>query len=133
MTAPLLLAALYEAAFTDIVLETLAFSVGKVGEFHRLADIVEDHRRTEAGSEAEEQHAPALIAAEGLHQRVVDHLDRLAELSGEIEAGPALAEIHGIEHRLVLTHGARIAHRDNVVGQAVGELLHLVDHLPWRQ
>ena len=74
-------------------------------EFHRLGDIVDDHRGAEAGTQSQEQHAPALIAADGLHQSVIDHLDRLAELRGEIEAGPTLAEIDRVGNRFVARTG----------------------------
>ena len=124
---------LHQSAFADIVLEAAVFPVGEVGKLHRLPDIVEDHRGTQARAQAEEQHAAALVAADRLHERVVDEFHRLAEGGGEIVAIPALAEIEGIERRLVVLHRAWIAHGDDVVVQALGQILYRSDQLLRRQ
>src|SRR5689334_1038584 len=61
--APAPLAALLERGDADIVFIGPPFLVGEMGKLHRQGHIVGDHRRTEAGAEAEEQHPPAPIAA----------------------------------------------------------------------
>ena len=66
-----------------------------MAELHRLQDPVHDHRRAEAGAEPEEQHPPALVAAERLHRRVVHDLGRLPERGLEVEADPARPRLTG--------------------------------------
>ena len=48
----------------------------------------------EPGPQAEEEHAPALVAAQSLHGRVIDELDRKPECRAEVEAHPAATEVH---------------------------------------
>ena len=69
----------------------------------------------DTGAEAEEEHAPAVVAAERLHGGVVDHADGLAERGCEVEAHPAVAEIARLGARSVGVDGPGITDRDDVV------------------
>jgi hypothetical protein len=102
-------------------------------QLHRLEMPVDDQGRAEARAEAEEEHAPALVAAERLHRRVVQDAHRLAEGLAEIESHPAPAEVPGLGDRLAVQHRAGIADRDDVVAPVRGELLDRGDHAPRRQ
>ncbi len=73
--APLALAVAYERLFADVILERRP-AVRQVREFHRHQRAVDDERGAEPGAEAQEQHLAALIAAERLHRRIVDHPHR---------------------------------------------------------
>ena len=55
-----------------------------------------DERRADASAEADEEHAPAVVAPERLHRGVVHHANGLAERFREVEAHPAVAEIAGL-------------------------------------
>src|SRR5690348_10126693 len=90
---PLLLAQTFKAPGSHTVLERPALAIRQMTELHRLQHAVDDHGRAEAGAKPEEQHPAALIAAESLHQGVVDHPCRLAERLFKVESDPALAEI----------------------------------------
>ena len=94
----------------DVVLER-RLPVREVPQLHRRDDAVEDHRRAEPGAEPEEEHAPALVAAERLHGRVVDDLRRLAEGRLEVEPDPALAEVDRLADDLTVPHGRGHARR----------------------
>ncbi len=97
----------------------------------------------EARAEAEEQHPPAPVAAERLHDRVVDEPDRLAERPLVVEADPAPAEVRGLLRGVAVGHRPREADRDRVV-RPVGDGLpdrrrharggegRARGHLPWR-
>jgi hypothetical protein len=70
-----------------------------------MTDIVEDHGRAKPRAETEEEHAPALIAADRLHEGVVDNLDGLAEMIRKIVADPSAREMGGIPRRFVSLTG----------------------------
>src|SRR5579863_3277316 len=72
LVAPLLRSEALQSRGANIVLVRPAALEREVAELHRLEDAVDDHGRAEAGAEAEEQHAAALIAPERLHGGVVD-------------------------------------------------------------
>src|SRR5262249_5443428 len=86
---------LHPAAAEDVTERPLAI-VRHPAQFQRDDDVARDQRRAEAGAQAEKEHATALVAAECWHRRVVDHLDRLPEGGGEVEADPARPEIAGL-------------------------------------
>ena len=70
--APALFPEALEAAEAEVVLVGLSLFVAEMGQLHRLENAVDDHGGAEAGAEAEEQHAAAFVAADGLHRGVVD-------------------------------------------------------------
>src|SRR5260370_39609925 len=72
-------AATFEASKADVVLVGAFLSVGEMGEFEGDDDAIEDHGGAKAGADAEEEHAAALITAEGLHGGGVDDSEVLAE------------------------------------------------------
>jgi hypothetical protein len=100
-----------------------------VGELQGHCIPLDDERRPEAGAEPEEEHLAVLVFAECLHDRVVHDLRRLPERLLEVEADPALAEVHGLANDLSVTHGGGDADRDDVVVPVRGQLEHAVDHL----
>ena len=59
-----------ETALAEQIFEGLPL-VRKMGELERHDAPVVDERGAESGSEADEEHAAAFIAAERLHRRVV--------------------------------------------------------------
>src|SRR6185312_11886477 len=72
---PLALSPLLEAALPDVLLVG-ALLVGQMPELHRLDDAVDDERGAEPRPEPQEEHLAAFVAAQGLHRRIVDDLDR---------------------------------------------------------
>jgi hypothetical protein len=118
-----------ERGGADALLEGLAMAVRQMRQLHRLQHAVGDHRRTEAGAESEEQHLAALIAADRLHQRVVDDPGRPAERLLEIEAAPAGTEIVRLRNRPVVGDRPGIADRDELVGPVARQRLDLAHHL----
>src|SRR4051794_3327520 len=109
--APALLAVSLEAARADVLLVGL-LPERQVPELHRFHDAFHDHRRAEPGAEAEEEHPPSLVAAEGLHGGVVDDLRRFAEPLLEVEAGPAGRQVDGIANDAPARHHSRHSDRD---------------------
>ena len=87
-----------------------------MSQFHRRDDAIEDHAVAQPRAQAEEQHAPALIAAERLHRSVVDDPHRLAESACEVEPQPALPEVHRLLGDSAIVDRARIADGDAVKG-----------------
>jgi len=102
-------------------------------QLHRLEHAVDDQRGADAGAEAEEQHAAAVVAAERLHRRVVDHADRTSERAREVEADPAAAEIHRLGHRLSVHDDAGISNRDDVELPVLDGGEHALHHLRRRE
>src|SRR5215831_13234036 len=112
--APFLLAVALESAPTHIVL-IRALLVGQVTKLHGLHDAVHNHRRSKPGSETEEEHLSALVAAQRLHGCVVDDLYRVAECGSEIERDPSAAQIAWFGDRPAMHDRAGIADRDHVI------------------
>ena len=103
-----------------------------MGEFHRLQHPIDDHGRSQAGAQAEEEHTSLLVAAERLHGRIVDDLQRLAaEGLAVIELRPSRREVMRIFERTPLNNRARIADGDSVVGPVGDRGFHFDDHLAW--
>ena len=96
---------------------------------HGNDEPVDDQRRPEARSEPEEEHPPAVVAAERLHGRVVDELRRLAERGLEVESDPALAEVDRLADDAPVHDRRRHADRDADVLPVRRHLEHAVDHL----
>src|SRR4030095_16689762 len=69
--APARLAEALQSAQADVVLERAALLELHVAELHPLEGAVDDHRRAEAGAEAEEEHTAAFVAAERLHGGII--------------------------------------------------------------
>src|SRR5262249_10681250 len=110
---PLLRTALAEARLADVRLERAAL-VGQVAELHRRDEPVHRESGAEARAEPEEEHLPALVAAERLHRGVVDDPRGLPERGSEVEARPALAEVHRIDEDAVFGDRRGDADRDHV-------------------
>ena len=125
---PLLLAEPLQAPVSGIVLVGLALLVGHVGQLHGGEHPFHHEGGAEAGAEAEKQHAAAVVAAEGLHGRVVHDPHRLPEGLLVVEALPAATEVRGVPRGAAVHDRTRVAHRDHVVGPALGRLLHLCHH-----
>src|SRR3984957_1265032 len=77
--APFLGAQAAAAAGAEIVFVGATLLIKHVGEFHRLDDPIDDHGRPQARAQSKEQHAAALVTADGLHGGVVDDPRRPAE------------------------------------------------------
>ena len=92
-----------------------------------------DERGADARAEAEEEHASAVVAAESLHRRVVDHTDRPAECGFEVEAHPAVAEISRLGAGAVGVDCSWIADGEDVVVPVAGDFAHLLDEHVWRE
>ena len=86
------------------------------------------HRGAEAGAEAEEKHATAFVAAEGLHAGVVNNFYGVAEGFAEIETHPATAKIVRLAERMVVDDWAGIAHRDAIVFPGARGFLYGANH-----
>ena len=100
---------------------------------HGHHEAVDDERRPEAGPQSEEEHPPAVVAAERLHRGVVDDLRRLAERGLEVEPDPARPEVDRLADDLPVDHGSRDADGDAYV-LPVGRLLENAgDHLLGRE
>src|SRR5271168_4568796 len=94
-----------------------------MAELHRLDDAIHDHRRPQPGPQAEKEHPAALIAAEGLHRRVIHDLHRPLERRLEVEADPARAEVVRFGHRSVVEHRPRVTHGHVVILQSFASAL----------
>ncbi len=115
VAAPLLLAQALQTRFADVVLIGAAMLVRKMGELEGLQDSVHNQRGTETRAQAEEQHAAAVVAAEGLHGRVIEDPDRMMEGFAEVEADPASAEIVGLGYGLAVEYRAGITDGNDIV------------------
>src|SRR3954470_440854 len=62
-----------QSSLTNVVFVRV-LPIGKVTEFHRLDNSIDNQRGPQTGSQAQEQHFPALIAAQSLHGCVIDEL-----------------------------------------------------------
>src|SRR6185437_644974 len=125
---PLFLADPLERPLADVVLERLLLE-RQVAELHRQDDTVRDQRRAEAGAEPEEEHPSTLVAADRLHDGIVDEPRRHAEDAFVVEADPALAEVDRLGDGLAAAHRGGDADADSVERPAVDEREHAVGHL----
>ena len=129
--APLLLPPLLERALADVVLER-PVPKRKVGELQGVGEAVADECGAEAGAQAEEEHAAAVVASERLHDRVVHDLRRSAERALEVEVDPAFAKVGGLQNRPVAPDRHRDADAHDVPRPALGRHAHLLDHVAGR-
>jgi hypothetical protein len=93
-----------------------------VSELHRHDNALDDECRTEPGSDSQEEHLAALVAAERLHRRVVDDLRRLPEHGAEVESDPPGAEVHRLGDDAPRVHRRGNADRDGVVRPVVRQV-----------
>src|SRR5262249_23043097 len=128
VAAPLLFPLLQQRAVSHIALVSSLF-VGQVTQFHGLDDTVDDHGRSQAGSESDEQHFSAAIAAKRLHRRVIRNLYGTTKCRSEVETDPALSEVRWFRNRSIAQNGTWEANRHNIVAPAGSEPLHSRDHL----
>jgi hypothetical protein len=87
---PSLLAVSSQSAQADVVLVRPALPVREVGEFQRHEHAVADQRGSQTGPQTQEQHAPGVVASEGLHCGVIDQFHGTAERLLEVEIHPSL-------------------------------------------
>src|SRR6516162_5702030 len=99
MALPFLSTETFQPAGTDIVLER-AFLIVEPAKLQWLDDAIHDHGGAEARAQSHEQHLASLVAAEGLHGRVVDDLHGMGERSGEIKPHPSPTKIAWLRHGL---------------------------------
>ena len=83
-----------QAVLSAAVLDGLV-TVEKMGELQRYDTALVHERGAETQAGPEEEHAPALVAAERLHRRVVNDPRGDAKRRFEIEADPSLTEVPG--------------------------------------
>jgi hypothetical protein len=86
-----------------------------VADFHRFHRAIDDQRRAETRTETEEEHASALITAQRLHGRIVDHPHRPPEDLLEFTAHPTRTQVVGLRHNAPAQHRAGIADRHGPV------------------
>ena len=86
-------------------------SVRQVTEFHRFYRAVHNKGTTESRSETQKQHLAAVVAAQGLHGGVIDHLDGSAEGRGKIELHPTLSEVRRFRRGLACQYWTGIPDR----------------------
>ena len=112
---PFFLAETPAALAPEHVLEGALRGVGEFAKLERDEHVIEDHGGAEAGAEAQEEHAAAFVAAEGLHGGVIDDLAGLAEGGVIIEIHPAAPEVVGLADGVVVDDGDGEAEGDGVV------------------
>src|SRR5215471_17945497 len=98
-------------------------------QLHRLQLAVDDHGRTQACAEPEEQHTSAFIAAQRLHGSVIDDSDGTAESALKIEPSPSFAEVVRLSQDMVVENDSWIPDRHDVIFPIAGDLTHFINHL----
>ena len=131
IAAPLFLASFFECLSADIIL-IRALLIRKMAELHGLDDAIHNQGRTEACAQPQEEHLAALVAAQGLHGRVVDDLDGTAECAFKIKSDPPGRQVMRVGNRPVLNNRAGISHGDCVILPRSSEFLDASNHLLWR-
>src|SRR6516225_5568545 len=126
--APFVLTVPLQTSKADVVLVG-SLAIGKVAELHGLQESVDNHGGAKARTQAKEQHASTLVAAQRLHGGVINHLDRASESLLEVKPDPAGSEVVRIVEDTALQHRSRIPDRDGLVLPFGGELLDLGHHL----
>lgn len=129
---PALAAELDTAPFAEVVLEC-ALLERQVAELHRLDDAVGDQRRSESGTEAEEEHGAALVASERLHRGVVHDPGGRAEGRLEVESDPSRAEVEGLRDHPAVVHRGRDADGHDIEAPVLGGPQSGSDHLGGRE
>src|SRR3974390_2884319 len=107
---PFLLAATFQSRFPDIILIG-ALLVGQMTKLHGLNNAVNNHGRSEPGSEAEKKHLAAAVAPQGLHGSVIDDLHGATECRHEIEPNPPTTQVVWFGDRSAAQHWGRKAAR----------------------
>ena len=87
---PFLLAAAVQSRFPDLVLVGALF-VRQVTKLHGHNNAVDNHGRSESGSEAEKKHFATLVTSHGLHGGVVDDHHWTREGLTKTEPDPPMA------------------------------------------
>src|SRR5437588_7644126 len=113
---PFLLAKPLKSAAAEIILVCAAFFKRKMSKFHGLQDTIDDHRRSEAGPKAEQEHPSLLIAAHSLHGGVVYDFYGLTEGFSEMELNPSRCKVEWLADGAPLHNWSGIADRDHIVG-----------------
>src|SRR4029453_6314636 len=130
VTAPFLLAVALQSGPTHVVLVG-ALLVWQVTELHGLHHAVHNYGRSKARSETEKEHLAALVAAQGLHGRIVDDLHRMTECCGEIEPDPSASQVGGFSDWPPGKNRTRRPDPNSVIVPAPAELLPAGHHLAW--
>ena len=125
---PFLFSQAQEAALANVIFEGPSLTIRQVSQFHRGDHFIDDHRRSQARTEPEKEHAAAFVAAERLHGGVVDDANRLTEASREIEPDPAAAQVSRFEQRLVMHDRSGISDRHAIERPIGGFLQNFVGH-----
>ncbi len=86
----------------------------KVPQLHRLNDAIDDHGRSEAGSQPKKEHLSGPVAPKCLHGRIVDDLEA-PECGGKIEPNPAASQIMRVCRQAPVENRSRITNRYGVV------------------
>ena len=100
-----------------------------MGQFEGDNHAVEDHGRTKAGSDAEEEHVAALVTAESLHGGVIDEAKRLPEGLLIRKIDPSRGEIVGLGNWPVIDDRAWVADGDAVAAPGFGGSENIFRHL----
>src|SRR5262245_5493480 len=98
-------------------------------QLHSFHNTIHNQRGTETGSQPEEKHLPAFIAAQGLHGRIIDDLDRAPESGFEIKTDPPLPEVVRLCYGSTPQNWPRIADRYHVKLPVFNQPLNSGDHL----
>ncbi len=139
---PLFLASFFECLATHIAFVG-SLLIRKVAQFHWFHDAIHNQGRTEARTQAQEEHFPAFVAPQGLHGRIINDLNWTPECGFKIKPDPPGSQVMRLGHRSVLDYRAGIAHRDCVILPTCGQPLDARHHLlrrhrsagrklPWR-
>src|SRR5664280_155881 len=131
MALPLFPAQPLKSPQTDIVLVRSPL-VRKVSQLHGLHVSVHNHRGSQTGSQSKKQHPPLLVASQGLHGRIVDHLHRDRECLLKVKTHPSGGQIMWLRNRPPLRHHPGITNRYHIVLPLPGQLSGLGDH-PFRR
>jgi hypothetical protein len=70
-------------------------------ELERHNHAIRDQRRSETGPKPEKEHAAALVAAQRLHDRIVDDANGAIEGAFEVEVYPAAGEVPRFGQRTI--------------------------------
>src|ERR1700719_1906710 len=129
ISPPFLFSEPAQPAQSEVILIGLAVLIGKMGELHGLHGTIDDHSRSQAGTQAEEEHAASAVASNGLHDGIVHQFHRAPKGAAKIESYPAAAKIVRFAEGQSVRHGAGIADGDEFVVPVFGGPLDVAHHL----
>src|SRR5580700_11957211 len=112
--APLFCSHSFEAAQSQIVLVAFAVFIGQMRQLHGLQNSVDDHRRSQPGSQSEKQHPAAFVTPNRLHGGIVQDFYRAAKRFLKFESHPTRAQVVRLAKRMPIDDGPRIAERNAV-------------------